>query len=72
MPTQRIIITDARGRTAMIEVWTNDHTSAYLRQLPEAGYPKPRHYNRARWRALTLAAFGAQSRVLQERTIFAC
>ena len=65
MSTQRIVITDARGRPAEIEMWIDNHVSVYLRRLPEWGYPEYRHTPSSRWRALTLGAFGAQSGTLE-------
>lgn len=61
MFTQRIVITDARGRTATVEVQLNEIYRRYLRTLTTgSGYPNiPENYQ-GHWRALTLGAFGSQ------------
>ncbi len=61
MLIQRIVITDARGRTATIEVRMDEVFLRYLLRLTTGDtYPNAPPNRPGYWRAITLGAFGSQ------------
>jgi hypothetical protein len=59
MPTQTIVLTDAGGQPATIELRMNHHAVRLLQHLPATGYPSYHNFQ-LHWQAVTLGALGAQ------------